>query len=54
MGNPIADIDDLVARLAAHDYVCDRRLATVLFLAFSMVREFRAAAQSADADRIAK
>jgi len=29
-------------------------IAAALFLAFSMVREFRAAAQSADADRIAK
>ncbi len=34
----IAGIDDLVGRLAAHDYVCDRRLATVLYLALRMRR----------------
>ena len=34
----IAGIDDLVGRLAAHDYVCDRRLATVLYLALRMQR----------------
>jgi MoxR-like ATPase len=33
-----AGIDDLVAKLAAHDYVCDSRLATVLFLALRMQR----------------
>ena len=34
----IAGIDDLVGRLAVHDYVCDRRLATVLYLALRMRR----------------
>ncbi|HMN83958.1 MAG TPA: MoxR family ATPase [Burkholderiaceae bacterium] len=34
----MAGIDDLVGRLAAHDYVCDRRLATVLYLALRMRR----------------
>ncbi len=34
----LAGITDLVASLAAHDYVCDTRLATVLFLALRMQR----------------
>ncbi|MCW5632998.1 MAG: AAA family ATPase, partial [Rubrivivax sp.] len=33
-----ADIDDTLARLAAHDYVADRRLATVVFLALRLER----------------
>jgi MoxR-like ATPase len=32
------DIDDTLARLAAHDYVADRRLATVVFLALRLER----------------
>jgi len=32
------DIDDTLARLAAHDYVADRRLATVVFLALKLER----------------
>jgi MoxR-like ATPase len=31
-------VDEVVARLAAEDYVCDRRLATALFLAFKLQR----------------
>lgn len=33
-----AGVDELLAKLAAHDYVCDSRLATVLFLALRMQR----------------
>ena len=33
-----ADIDDTLARLAAHDYVAERRLATVVFLALRLER----------------
>jgi MoxR-like ATPase len=33
-----ASIDDTLARLAAHDYVADRRLATVVFLALKLER----------------
>jgi MoxR-like ATPase len=31
-------VDEVVARLAAEDYVCDRRLATALFLSFRLQR----------------
>jgi MoxR-like ATPase len=34
----LAGIADLVASLASHDYICDTRLATVLFLALRMQR----------------
>ena len=34
----VAGIDELIAQLAAHDYVCDTRLATVLYLALKMQR----------------
>jgi len=33
-----ASVDEVVTRLAAEDYVCDRRLATALFLAFRLQR----------------
>lgn len=33
-----AGIDELIAKLAAHDYICDTRLATVLYLALRMQR----------------
>ena len=33
-----AGIDELIAKLAAHDYICDSRLATVLYLALRMQR----------------
>jgi MoxR-like ATPase len=34
----VVGIDELIAQLAAHDYVCDTRLATVLYLALKMQR----------------
>ncbi|MFT3803001.1 MAG: MoxR family ATPase [Burkholderiaceae bacterium] len=36
--DPIASIDELIERLNAQDYLVDRRLATVLFLALRMQR----------------
>jgi MoxR-like ATPase len=35
---PVAGIEDLAGRLAAHDYVSDARLATVVYLALKMQR----------------
>ena len=35
---PPASVDEVVERLAAQQYVCDRRLATVLYLALTMKR----------------
>jgi len=35
---PPASVDEVVTRLAAQQYVCDRRLATVLYLALAMRR----------------
>ena len=31
-------VDEVLTTLAAHDYVCDRRLATALFLALRLER----------------
>lgn len=34
----IASIDDLISRLSAHNYVCDRSLATAIFLSMKLER----------------